>query len=343
MPPLAWLRTVWLAALAAHACQLPAAAQACVAAPSDAPAFGSPSSTPFGNNNPSDPIFSDLRYQLLVPRALLPNQPFRIRDLQLAPAGSRLRQLRDLTVTLGHNPSGQLQAAMQANFVGPTRSTRVQQWLVPTTANVWNPLGLDLDFVFDPALGDLVVEFRVIGGGALNGAGTAGFRTDPAIPYVWTPGGGYSGNAFGGGGLKLRLCADANNLLALAGGCAGAAGARPQLSLAGSAQLGGPGVTLGLANASVQPLALAVLAFSFALRPALLDLGLLGAPGCLSYGFDDFTALALASAGTATSSLAVPQAPFPCMPLWAQWVVLDPAANALGLSLSNPGRLLIGN
>lgn len=321
----------------------PLAAQACVAVPSDNPAFGSPSSAPFGNNNPSDPIFSDLRYQLLLPRALLPAQPFRIRDLQVAPAGSRLRQLRDLTVTLGHSPSGQLGAAMQNNFVGATRSTRVQHWLLPTSANVWAPLGLDLDFVFDPALGDLVVEFRVVGGGAIGGAGTAGFRTDPAIPYVWTNGGGYSGNAFAGGGLKVRLCADTHNLLTLEGGCPGSAGTPPRLSLSGSAQVGGPGVTAGLVDASAQPLALAVLAFSFSLRPTPLDLGVLGAPGCRSYGFEDFTALALANLGAGSVMLAMPAAPFPCLPLFAQWVVLDPLANTPGLALSNPGRILVGN
>lgn len=318
-------------------------AQGCVAVPADDPASGSPSSAPFGNNNPNDPIFSDLRYQLLVPRALLPNQPFRIFDLQFAPAGSRVRQLRDLTITLGHNPSGQLSAAMQTNFTGQTRSSRVQQWLVPTTANGWSPLGMAFDFVFDPSLGDLVVEFRVVGGGALGGAGTAGFRTDQAIPYVWTPGGGFSGNAFAGGGIKLRLCTDAHNLLALGGGCAGASGLPPRLGYAGSAQVGGPGLTVQLADAPPAANTPALLLWSFDLRSQPIDLLPLGAPLCLAQVFADVTTIALANGGNASATLAVPPAPFPCVPLWNQWLVSDPAANAFGATLSNPGRILVGN
>lgn len=321
----------------------PLRAQGCVAVPTDDPAFGSPSSAPFGNNNPSDPIFSDLRYQLLVPRALLPNQPFRIRDLQFAPAGSRVRKLDDLTITLGHNPTGQLSGAMQTNFVGPTWSTRVQRWLAPTTANAWSPLGMAFDFVFDPALGDLVVEFRVVGGGATGGAGTAGFRTDSAIPYVWTPGGGFSGNAFAGGGLKLRLCTDTHNVLALDGGCAGSNGQAPRLGYAGSAQVGGPGLTVQLANAPAAANTPAVLVWSFGLRSQPIDLALLGAPGCLAHVFADVTAVTLANGGAASSPLAVPPAPFGCVPLWSQWLVFDPTANAFGLTASNVGRALVGN
>ncbi len=318
-------------------------AQGCRAIPADDPGFGSPSSAPFGNNNPNDPIFSDLRYQLMVPRALLPNSPFRIRDLRVAPAGSRVRQLLDVTITMGHNPSGQLSSSMQSNFVGAVASSRVQQWFVPTTANTWCPLGMAFDFVFDPALGDLVVEFRVIGGGALGGAGTAGFRTDSAIPYVWTPGGGFSGNAFSGGGIKLQLCTDTHGLLALDGGCAGSNALAPRLAFAGSAQVGGPGLTVHVSNAPAAAPALAVLAWSFTLPSQPIDLALLGAPSCLAYAGADFTNIAITSNGTSFVSLAMPSAPFPCVPLWAQWAVFDAAANPLGVTVSNPGRVLVGN
>ena len=316
-------------------------AQACVSVPSNDPAFGSPSSAPFGNNNPSDPIFSDLRYQLMVPRSLLPAAPFRIRDLEFAPAGSRGRKLDDIVVTLGHNANGALAAAMQTNFTGPTRSARAQQWLVPTTANTWCSFGLPIDFDFDPSLGDLVVEFRVIGGGAVGGAGTAGFRTDSAIPYVWTPGGGFSGNAFQGGGIKLRLCSDSNGTLELGGGCAGSGGAQPRLQFGGSAQVGGAGLSVQLAAAPQT--ALAILVWSFSLRSDPLDLGLLGAPACVAYVFDDATSIAITNLGATASQIAMPSAPFPCTPLWFQWVVFDPAANPAGITTSNPGFVLVGS
>jgi hypothetical protein len=315
----------------------------CVAVPSDTPAFGSPSSAPFGNNNPSDPIFSDLRYQVLVPRALLPAQTVRIGDLQVAPAGSRLRQFLGLTVTMGHNPAGQLGSAMHLNLVGATRTWSTAQWLVPTTANTWNALGLPIDFVFDPALGDLVVEFRVVGGGATAGSGTAGFRTDGALPYVWTPGGGFIGNTFAGGGIKLRLCTDTHGLLELGGGCPGSNGQPPHLSYSGSAQAGGPGLQVQLANAIAVPNAPVVLVWSFGLRALPIDLGLIGAAGCSTHVFGDVTMAALTTGGACAIPFAVPPGPYACLPIWNQWFVLDPAANAIGLTTSNPGRILVGS
>lgn len=332
-----------LGALAAGA---PGRAQGCIAVPADTPAFGAPSSAPFGNNNPSDPIFSDLRYQVLVPRPLLPAQPVHIGDLQFAPAGSRMRQFLQLTVTMGHHPTGQLQNPMNLNFVGATYTTATADWLVPTTANSWNALGLPIDFTFDPALGDLLIEFRVVGGGALGGSGTAGFRTDSALPYVWTPGGGQNGNVFSGGGIKLRLCTDTHGLLALGGGCAGSTTLVPRLDYSGSAQAGGPGLQVQLTDAVVlpgAPVAPVVLAWSFGLRQAPFDLGLLGAPGCRTHVFGDVTMAGLTTGGVCALPFAVPAGPYACLPLWNQWFVLDPTANPLGIVTSNPGRILVGH
>ena len=56
-----------LLCVAALAAVTPLTAQGCLAIPADTPGFGAPSATPFGNNNATDPVFSDTRYQLLVP------------------------------------------------------------------------------------------------------------------------------------------------------------------------------------------------------------------------------------------------------------------------------------
>jgi len=317
--------------------------QGCVAVPADTPAIGSPSSAPFGNNNPNDPIFSDLRYQVLVPRTMLGTQPLRIRDLQVAPAGSRVRQLQALTLTLGHNAAGQLANPMSANLGAPTVTRHVEQWLVPTIANTWSSLGVPLDFLFDPAIGDLVIEFRVIGGGALGGSGTAGMRTDQALPYQWTPGGGTTGSSFAGGGIKLRLCTDTHGLLELGGGCRGSNNLVPQLGYTGSAAVGGGGLQVTLADGRIAPASPVVLLWSFDVRPAPLDLAAIGASGCSTHLYGDVLDVVLTGNGTAAVPLAVPAAPFPCLPLWNQWLVFDPAANPFGLVTSNLGRILVGN
>ena len=316
-------------------------AQSCLAIPSDTPGLGSPSNVPFGNNNVTDPVFSDTRYQVLVAASLMGNQPRQICDLQIATSGSRLREFEELTVTLGHNSSGQLVSQMTQNLSGPSQVVSVSRWRLPTTANTWTPLGLAFDFMYDPAIGDLVVEFRVRGGGAASGVGSAGLRTSQSLPYVWTQGGGYSGNAFSGGGIKLRLCSDTNNLLALGGGC-GSIGAAPELSYSGSAMLGGAGFEVHLNQAPANPSSPVALVWSFGLRTLPVDLGLIGATGCNTHCFGDVSQLLFANGGSVSQQLVPPNAPLVCLPIWNQWFVFDPGANPLGVTTSNLGRVIVG-
>jgi hypothetical protein len=317
-------------------------AQSCLAIPSDTPGLGSPSNVPFGNNNVTDPVFSDTRYQVLVAASLMGNQPRQICDLQIATSGSRLREFEELTVTLGHNSSGQLASQMTQNLSGPSQVVSVSRWRLPTTANTWTPLGLAFDFMYDPAIGDLVVEFRVRGGGAASGVGSAGLRTSQSLPYVWTQGGGYSGNAFSGGGIKLRLCSDTNNLLALGGGCVGSNGAAPELSYSGSAMLGGAGFEVHLNQGPANSSSPVALVWSFGLRTLPIDLGLIGATGCNTHCFGDLSQLLFANGGSVSQQLVPPNAPLVCLPIWNQWFVFDPGANPLGVTTSNLGRVIVG-
>ena len=315
-------------------------AQTCVAVPADTPQLGAPSQVPFGNNNPTDPIFSDTRYQVLVPAALLGNQARHICDVEVAPAGSRLRTFDELTVTLAHNAAGQLNNPMSGNLQGPAATSGTRSWLLPTTANTWAPMGLAFDFDYDPSLGDLVVEFRVRGGGALSGSGTAGLRTDQALPYGWTTGGGDTGSFFSGGGIKLRLCTDTFGALALGGGCANGSGA-PVLTYTGSAQRGSGGLTVQLAQAPAAAPA-AALVWSFGLRTHPLDLSALGAPGCLAHVFGDVVYLVATSQAAAAFTFLPPAGAPSCVALWNQWVLFDPGTAPPSLVVSNPGRVVVG-
>jgi hypothetical protein len=320
-----------------------ASAQSCIALPSDTPALGSPSSVPFGNNNPNDPIFSATRTQILVPRALLPAAPLRICDLAVAPAGSRLRRLGAIAVTLAHNPRGQLANPMSQNLGAPAATVRTEHWLLPTTANTWCSLGLPFDFVYDPRLGDLLVEFVVRDAGALSGSGTAGMRTSQELPYQWTTGDGESGTSFAGGGIKLRICTSDARMLVLGGGCPGSNGLVPRLDYAGSAAPGGTGFEVRLADGPSAPGSLGVLFFGFALRTTPLDLGVLGASGCLSHPSWDLSFNVALASGAQSLAFVVPPGIYPCLHAWNQWLVLEAGASALAIALSNPGHLLIAN
>lgn len=330
-----------LAALLSATLAMAPACQSCIAIPTNTPNLGAPSQVPFGNNNPSDPIFSDTRYQVLVPASLLGNQTLHICDLQVAPAGTRLRQFHELTVTLAHNPTGQLGNPMSQNLVGASQTASTHDWLLPTTANNWTPLGLGFDFTYTPANGDLVIEFRVRGAGALTGSGTAGLRTDQALPYGWTAGGGESGSFFSGGGIKVRLCTDTFSLLELGGGCPGSSGVAPALTYTGSAQRGGPGFDTNLSQAPPGT-AIAALLWSFDLQTHPVDLTIAGAPGCTTHMFGDIATAVPVTAGSASFSFAPPATVPACVLLWNQWFVIDATANALGLTTSNPGRIVVG-
>ncbi len=113
-------------------------------------------------------------------------------------------------------------------------------------------------------------------------------------------------------------------------GCSGSSGV-PLLSstllpyVAGSA-------SLQLAN-----LPLNVGVFALSLAPGLLvDLGVLGAPGCSLFQSPDVLSAVIGSSGVASYSLSVPYLPsLVGLQIRAQGVSLDPAANALGLTTSN--------
>lgn len=77
--------------------------------------------------------------------------------------------------------------------------------------------------------------------------------------------------------------------------------------------------------------------------PLPFDLGLLGAAGCQDYVSLDFTQVAIAAGGVATSTFPVPNnSGLLGFLMYQQAVVLDAAANALGLTTSNALRARLG-
>jgi hypothetical protein len=144
------------------------------------------------------------------------------------------------------------------------------------------------------------------------------------------------------GAPKVRLCWDVADAQTFGGGCPGSNGRVPRLVFGGSARLGAM-VTIGLQDAlATSPAALLML--DPRLRANPIDLGFLGAPGCTADTFFTILMPLPLSNGAASVAFMLPVHQGAVGgKLWAQWAPLDPGANALQLTTSTFGRLLLGN
>ncbi|MEZ5989902.1 MAG: hypothetical protein R3F30_12405 [Planctomycetota bacterium] len=124
-------------------------------------------------------------------------------------------------------------------------------------------------------------------------------------------------------------------------GCKGSNGV-PTLALTGTGKLGST-FTVDLASAPASSAAILLLGASSA-PPLPLDLGFLGAGGCLLAVGPDFPSGAPTdTSGTASIKLPIPNdSSLVRAKLWWQWLPVDKQANQLGLTVSNFGRVLIG-
>lgn len=128
-------------------------------------------------------------------------------------------------------------------------------------------------------------------------------------------------------------------------GCAGSAGT-PLLTnrsaVSGSMPVLGSTFCLDVRNLPIGAVTIRLLGFSP--LPTPFDLGPLGAPTCFIRATPVSTDLAVAGAGTDLWTLVLPPNPlFLSLPLAAQVAVFDPAANTLGLSVSNLATGVVGN
>lgn len=334
-------------AILAAACTLaaPVTAQSCVYLPSDSPAVGAPDPRPFGNGDGADPVYGDVRYQVQVPAAAFGNQPRRIFELFVAPAGSHVRTFTELQVRMGHNPNGTVNPTMAFNMVGFTaRPVQYTQFSFQADADGWAPLSMAFPFDYDPQFGDLVLEFFVRDAAVEpGGVGDVGLRTDPSIPFVWTSGPGYNGTVVPGGGIKVRLCTDHYGTIEYPfGGCAGSNGLRPHLSFSGTAQLGGT-LQIDLEDGPAANGTFSIVVFSNVPRIGPFDLTGIGMTGCDAHIFGDVLLTSILNGGQGTFVLPLSSSLPPGVTFWTQWFVLDLPANPFGLTGSNLGRFMTGN
>jgi len=337
-------RRLSLFALAALLPTPAAVAQGCAFFPDASATTGTPAIQPFGGTNRLDPPTANQAILFKVPRTVLPGQRTRICALGFASTDTRARAFDRITISLGQSTATALDPVFGLNRTGFTATVLDQaNWRWQTPGGQWTLIGLTASFPFDPALGDLVV-FITITGGESTGTGVPGVRSDATIPSVLATGWSLppARGVVGTGAPKIRVCWDVADLQTFGGGCVGSNGRVPRVTLSGSASLGGA-VTIGLQDASTSsPAALFML--DNRLRALALDLAPFGAPGCTVDTFFTLMMPLPLTNGAVSLPLQVPSvAAFVGSSLWVQWAPIDVGANALSVTTSTFGRVLIGH
>lgn len=334
------------ASLAGAALLLPAFAtgQGCVYLPDSNPATGVGSTSPFGTSDPNDLTQANQAILFKIPAAQMPAQIVHITAIGFASETTCTRHLGNISVRFGHGANPVLDPLFSANMPGFTNLAMSQEnWVWHTPADQWSFIGLDTGFNYNPALGDLVVQV-ITAGAWSDGPGPYGFHSDPTMPTVLQQAWRFQvgRGVVGTGGPKVRVCWDANDLQVFGGGCQGSTGLTPRLEFAGSSALGAQ-FTASLRDAAPTAPG-AVFLMSVHVRANPLDLTGFGAPTCELHTFLDFNIPMLVSGGSANLPLTVPNdTRFVGAKLFAEWIVLDPPNNVLGVSVSTFGRILLGH
>lgn len=285
------------------------------------------------------------RQQVLVPAIVFQNVPTRITDLAYVIGGGyRLMRFDELTIRMGHTSVAQLSTNFAQNVTSPLQtvmSVRDHVWF-EGVGPAWTPIGLQSSFQFLPGSGNLLIEVIVHGGAVLDYLSYQGSSNSLLGSYV--QGIDVTVPTIGGSSPapRLRLCTDRAEAILFGESCAGSGTSTPLLGVSGRPALG-QSPTIWLSDAP--PNAPAACAFGFDTAPPFpVLLTNLGAPGCRQYFAVAFADFVLAdNVGVGQRTVTIPGAPSTIGAIvYAQYYVLDPQANALGLTASTYARLLAG-
>lgn len=322
-------------------------AQSCVYVPDNNPAAGALDTRPFGGNAPSQPAQGNHVLLVRVPRTYFPTGRLTLREIGFAAKSSGTRKFTNISIEMGTIPTGQaLVPTFWMNHPGfGAVPMGGRQWDWRTTGGQWNHLGWRGTFPYDPSTRDLIVIIRVRGGG-LPGTADASFYGDPTLDHVYT--GGFVGTppstgTVGKGGPKMKICFDFANADVFGRGCPGTNGT-PNLEMVGSGRAGTP-LTMQIRNGPARDTVMAMIA-NYRLATAAADLSNIGMPGC--YNYTSFPGSIIQNfalrGGRADLGLTVPNFPAAIgFFYFFQFYMVDPGANALGVSSTQVGHLMIGN
>jgi hypothetical protein len=303
--------------------------------PTNTPTLGTCNAAPFATG-------ADTRYQTLITAASLNNTPALILGFGLAPcAPAGVRTFARLTMKMAHTTSATLSTTFASNL-GAGLATVLDipsyKWIqVPDT---WNDVDLQLPFFYN-GVDNLVVEFTVLGASGTSGVMHRDGTNQRVYTYPYT--GQATATINDSAAFKMRLITGDASVWTFGAGCVGSNSQTPALSFSGAGKLGTT-LTVQLAGAFA-PTATALHLGTTSSAPVFpFDLTPIGGVGCTIY----HDVLVAIGTGTTTGSAALPLAIPNAAGLvgykaYFQWVVLDVAANALGVTTSNYGRALIGN
>ena len=284
---------------------------------------------------------SDMRYQALFTAADLCNGPAIIRGMAFAQCATGVASYAKLTIRMAHLSAAALSTTFDANLAaGATTVLDTVNYKWSMVGDVWNDIDLQTPFIYVGA-GNVVVDCVVLG----RTGSSSSTRRDATNHRVYV--GGYTGQLTGtDGGLgafKIRLITGDATTWTFGTGCVGSNSQIPALSFTGNSKLGS---TLGvnLANALASKLVFLNIGTSSAGPIFPFDMALFSAPGCMIYHDGLITVgLVTTTNGTALLNLGVPNDPgVTGLKLYFQFGNQDPAANGLGLTTSNYGRILVG-
>ncbi len=304
--------------------------------PDNVASAGTCNAIPFGSGVGS--TFANCKYQTRFTAADLGATVNVITGLGFAGCTTGRVHFDSLEVVLDHIPPSQPTTTTFANNLTPAAVTVLSAtnytWNV--TSNAWNEIGLQVPFVYN-GTDDVILQITTVGSVA---AGSFHRATRERI--YWTaasgtaPATGTSGLAAGKVEISMLMARTAS----LGDGCLGSNGT-PAMGFTGSPQQGTT-IQFTLANGVPNGVGVLLAGVSNA-APLPLDLVVLGAPSCYVYTDSTFsTALLLDGAGAGASPLVIPPA-LVGFRFFAQFAVLDLAANALGITTSNYFNVLTGN
>jgi hypothetical protein len=286
------------------------------------------------------------RKHVMVPALVFQNVPLVITDVSVScPAGYRQLSFSRLTIRMGHTTVAQLSNTFAQNITSPLQTVLDARDHVffEGFGPAWVPLGLQVPFQFHPGSGNLLIEV-VVEGGVVLGSFTFNYPGGSPFGACVTSAAETTLPVLGGPDSipRLRLCSDRAEVILFGQNCTGSGSSTPLLGVGGMPT---PGATATIWLSDAPPNALAVCAYGFDTQPPFpLNLTPLGAPGCRQYfGLALYDVVVANNQGIGQRTILVPSASSTIGAIvYAQYFVLDPPANPLGITTSNYARLLVG-
>lgn len=316
-----------------------ATAQSCFYAPDKDPTTGTANVGGFGSGN--------RKYQMLVLASDLGGLPALISEISFASSATGIREHATLRIQMAHFVGATLSLTFAQNLVNPVTVLDVRRHSWHNIADTWNRVGMQRPFFFN-GRDNVVIDIEATGGSGM----TSGMHRDSVrhrITVDWT-GTGPAPLVAASGSLaahKIQLCGGLADTWLFGKGCPGSNLQVPALAYAGTGRIG-TAFTARLSGALPSRPAILCMGFSnnllSGLVPLPLDLGPLSAPGCALH-VDTFLVLGTVTdpAGQGQVQVAIPgDSALINTRVYQQYLPLDPAANPLGLTASNYGRVLLG-